>query len=231
MADVKLTSGVAGLVTTPGDTDHYPITDNSGAATLKKISHANLKAAIAAYYKSIHAPIVGFTAEEITPTSSSPCGAAATYDGSVETPGTDFRYLPFDATSNEYAFVQFFLPGDYSTDTTVTAQFVWTHPAATCDFGVVWQARLENYNDNSDFPSLGLDAGTAQLIADTGGSTYRVYVTSATPAITINRGGIGGNTQAGDLCIMTINRVPGNASDTLAEDAWLLGVKIIYTRD
>lgn len=43
---VKLTSGITGTITAPGNTDAIPITDNSGAPVLKKITWASLIAKI-----------------------------------------------------------------------------------------------------------------------------------------------------------------------------------------
>lgn len=46
MADKKLTSGITGTITAPGATDAIPITDNSGAAELKKITWSALTAKV-----------------------------------------------------------------------------------------------------------------------------------------------------------------------------------------
>jgi hypothetical protein len=46
MPDKKLTSGVTGVLTSLGDTDHIPVTDNAAAPVLKKITWANVKAGL-----------------------------------------------------------------------------------------------------------------------------------------------------------------------------------------
>lgn len=45
----KLTSGITGTITAPGATDAIPITDNSGAPELKKITWASLTAKVVPY--------------------------------------------------------------------------------------------------------------------------------------------------------------------------------------
>jgi uncharacterized protein YaiE (UPF0345 family) len=66
--------------------------------------------------------------------------------------------------------------------------------------------------------------GTAQQVADTGGTTNTLYVTSATSAITI-----AGTPATQDWVVFQVKRVPADASDTMAIDARLHGVTINFT--
>ncbi len=132
----------------------------------------------------------------------------------------NLRTLDFDATTQEFAQFAVKMPKGWD-EGTVKARFVWKHAATTTNFGVVWNcaglARSDNDAADTAF-------GTAQQVADTGGTTNNVYITGLTPAITI-----GGTPAEGDTVWFQIARVPADGSDTLAIDAGLLGVEIAYT--
>jgi hypothetical protein len=128
----------------------------------------------------------------------------------------------FDATAEE--FTQFFVAFPKSWNLgTVTAQVFWTHPATVTNFGTAWGFEgAARSNDDA------IDAawGTEVVVTDTGGTTSDLYVSAETGAITI-----GGTPADDDLCWFRITRVVGNAGDTMAVDAKLLGVKLFYTTD
>ena len=148
-------------------------------------------------------------------------GAAA---GSFETATNDvmLKYFAFDATTKEG--VQFGIQMPKSWDEgTIIAQFVWTHPATTVNFGVSWElAAVAFANDDAADTAF----GTLQEIDDTGGTTYDIYITDETPAITV-----AGTPGAEEFVMFQVTRDPADTGDTLAVDAWLLGVKIHYTID
>ena len=76
----------------------------------------------------------------------------------------------------------------------------------------------------SDGNALDTAFGTAVLVTDTGGTTNAVYDSPESTAVTI------GNTPAeNDYVVFQVARVPANASDTMAVDARLLGVRLLYT--
>jgi len=52
-----------------------------------------------------------------------------------------------------------------------------------------------------------------------------MYISAATAAITW-----AGTPAAGELIILTVARKPGEAGDTLAVDAKLIGIQLTYTR-
>lgn len=133
-----------------------------------------------------------------------------------------FKTLDFDTTTQEFA--QFFIrmPKSWN-ESTVTAAFTWSHPSTTTNFGVVWA--LEGVA-TSDDDAGDVAFGTAQQVADTGGTTNDVYITSATSAITI-----AGTPAAEDLIMFQVKRVPSDGSDTMAVDARLHGVTLYITTD
>ena len=144
--------------------------------------------------------------------------------GTVETTTNRvmFRTLDFDTTTQEFAQMAIRMPKSWN-EGTVQASFTWSHASTTTNFGVVWALEAVAISD--------LDAGdaafgTAQQVADTGGTTNTIYVTSATSAITI-----AGTPQPEDWVVFQVKRVPADASDTMAIDARLHGVTLYFTTD
>lgn len=146
-------------------------------------------------------------------------GAAA---GSLETTTNDImvKYFAFDAATAEG--VQFGVQMPKSWDEgTVVAQVVWMHPATATNFGVVWDIGGVAFADDD---ALDTAIGTVQTATDTGGTTNDVYITPETSAITI-----AGSPAAEEYVVFRVRRDPANGSDTMAVDAYLLGVKLHYT--
>lgn len=132
------------------------------------------------------------------------------------------RTLDFDGSTQEFAQFAIQMPKSWD-EGTIIAQFLWSHPATTVNFGVVWgisaQARSDNENLDNAF-------GTVVTVTDTGGTTDRMYITSETGAVTV-----GSTPSPEDYITFQIQRNPADASDTMAVDARLHGVKIHYTID
>lgn len=194
---------------TPDMAADYVASYDASAATSKKL----LLNEIGAGKRTIAIPAGALTARTTN-------GAAA---GTVETTTNKvmIKSLDYDTTTQEFA--QFIIPAmPKSWDLgTITAKFEWSHAATTTNFGVVWAMECYAFSDTD---ALDTAFGTAQQIADTGGTTNANYITSETPAITI-----GGTPAAGDSVICQVKRVPADASDTMAIDARLMGVNVIYT--
>ncbi len=146
-------------------------------------------------------------------------GAAA---GSVETTTNKvmFATLDFDTTTQEFSQFAVRMPKSWNLGT-VTATFTWSHASTTTNFGVVWALEAVAISDQDAGDAA---FGTAQQIADTGGTTNTLYVTSATSAITI-----AGTPAAQDWVVFQVKRVPADGSDTMAIDARLHGVTINFT--
>lgn len=148
-------------------------------------------------------------------------GAAA---GTVETTTNKvmIKTLDFDATTQEFAQFAIQMPKSWN-EGTIIAQFIWSHAATATNFGVVWALEAVAFNDNDAGDAA---FGTAQQVADTGGTTNNIYRTAETAAITV-----AGSPTAEEWVVFQVKRAPADASDTMAIDARLLGVKIHYTTD
>lgn len=156
----------------------------------------------------------------ITPSTTGGCAALATIASAASQP--DIQSLDFDTTTQEYA--QFAIPMPKSwNEGTVTAQFRWSHAATTTNFGVVWNIQAVAVSDDD---TIEVNFGTAQQIADTGGTTNDLYITSETPAITV-----AGTPATADTVYFRISRVTGDGSDTMAIDARLHSVVLFITTD
>ena len=139
---------------------------------------------------------------------------------SIETTTNDqnFDQLLFDAGADEFADALVIVPNNWNNGT-ITARFYWT--ASTSSGDVVWGIQARAFaNDDA----LDTAAGTAQTVTDTLTATNDMCVTSATSAVTI-----GGTPAANTPVQFTVYRDANAGGDTLAADARLLGVEIIYT--
>jgi len=164
-------------------------------------------------------PQVFLSAAAGVPKTTGGCAAAAQTE--MATNKQNVKTLDFDTTTEEHADWTFILPSDYGGGT-MTAKFVWMHAATTTNFGVVWGIAGICYADGD---AMDAAVGTEVMVTDTGGTTTDVYISPATAAITW-----AGTPAAGQLINLTVARKPGEAGDTLAIDARLLGVQLTYTR-
>jgi len=132
------------------------------------------------------------------------------------------KTLDFDASTEEFAQFMIQMPKSWN-EGTLIAQFVWTHGSTTTNFGVCWGIEAVALADDD-----GLDTawGTEVDTTDTGGTTNDVYISAESSAVTV-----GNSPGAEELAAFRITRVVGNAGDTMAVDAKLIGVKVHYTTD
>jgi hypothetical protein len=130
--------------------------------------------------------------------------------------------LDFDTTTQEFASFSIRMPKSWD-EGTVTFIPVWSHASAATNFGTVWglDAVAKSDGDAGDAAF-----GTAQTSTDAGGTTDRMYQGPESAAVTI-----AGSPATGDLVEFRIHRDPSNGSDTLAVDARLHGILILYTID
>jgi len=159
-------------------------------------------------------------AGSMSPSATGGCASLATIASAANQP--DIQTLDFDASTEEYA--QFAIPMPKSwNEGTVTAQFRWSHASTTTNFGVVWGIQAVAVGDDD---AIAVSYGTAQTVADTGGTTNDLYVTSETSAITI-----AGTPAAQDTVYFRVYRATANGSDTMAIDARLHSVVLFVTTD
>lgn len=158
-------------------------------------------------------------AASFAPRTTGGCATLATLE--TTTNRVNLPHLAFDATTQEFAQVQIpRMPKSWN-EGTITAIPQWTHPSTTTNFGVVWGVSAVALSDGDAGDTA---FGTAQTSTDTGGTTSTMYHGPATSAITI------GNSPAeGDTVIIQVSRNPADASDTMAVDAFFLGLLIRVT--
>jgi hypothetical protein len=195
----------------PIDGDTFLMADSAASSATKKITFAELKAIISAVgVTELYIPATAFT-PQITN------GAAA---GIVElsTNLQPLETLDFDTSTQEFACVLIPLPKRWNLGT-ITAQFYWT--AASGSGGVAWAAQGVAVSDDD---VLNAAYGTEQVATDTFIAANDLHITGQTAAITI-----AGTPAVADGVWLRVKRVPANASDTLAADAKLIGVKVRYT--
>lgn len=159
-------------------------------------------------------------AAAMVPRTTNGCAALAATE--MTTNRNMFRTLDFDTSTQEFAQFSIRMPKSWN-EGTITAGFVWSHASTSTNFGVVWALEAVAISDDD---AGDVAYGTAQQVADTGGTTNDIYITSATSAITI-----AGTPQAEDWVHFQVKRVPADASDTMAIDARLHGVTLYITTD
>jgi hypothetical protein len=185
----------------------------TGTDTERAVTPAGVKAA-ATGQETIWIPAAALTPNTTNGPAASSLESAT---NKVMTP-----YLAFDASTEEFAQFAVQMPKGWN-EGTLIFQFVWTHPATVTNFGVVWGIEGVAFaNDDA----LDTAWGTEVVVADTGGTTSDVYITDETAAVTV-----AGTPGAEEYVAFRITRVVGNGSDTLAVDAYLIGVKVHYTTD
>lgn len=142
--------------------------------------------------------------------------------GTIETTTNKnmIRTLDFDPTTQEFAQFEIAMPKSWD-EGTVTFMPVWSHAATTTNFGVVWALQAVARSDDD---AMDVAFGTEQVVVEVGGTTNDLYIGAASPAITI-----GGSPVENDVVLFQVKRNPAHASDNMAIDARLHGIKLFYT--
>jgi hypothetical protein len=187
--------------------DYVPIYDQTNTANRKVLARH-----IGTGLQTIHIP-----AAAMTPRTTN---GAAPGSGETTTNKLMRRTFDFDAATQEHVQFSVRMPKGWNLGT-VTAEFQWSHPSTTTNFGVVWAIRGVALSDAEAYDAA---FGTEQTVTDTGGTTDMQYISAATAAMTI-----AGTPASGDVVVFEIYRVAANGSDTLAVDARLHGVTLLYT--
>jgi hypothetical protein len=152
-------------------------------------------------------------AKAMTPRSTN--GAAS---GSSETTTNKvmIESLDFDQSTIEYAQFDVAFPAGWNAGT-VWAQFVWTSTVNSND--VIWGIQGVSVENDE---AIDVAFGTAQEVTDTALAASDIHTSSETGAITI------AGASAAGLTYFQVYRDAADAGDTLAADAQLLGVKLMY---
>jgi hypothetical protein len=129
----------------------------------------------------------------------------------------NFDELLFDPGTDEFAQALTILPNNYN-NSTITARFYWT--AASGSGAVVWAIQGLAYADDD---ALDTAFGTAQTVTDTLLAADDMHISAATSAVTI-----GGTPAANRPIQFQVYRDADAGGDTLAVDARLLGVEIVF---
>jgi hypothetical protein len=129
----------------------------------------------------------------------------------------NFDELLFDPGTDEFAQALTILPNNYN-NSTITARFYWT--AASGSGAVVWAIQGRAFADDD---ALDTAFGTAQTVTDTLLAADDMHISGATSAVTI-----GGTPAANTSIQFQIYRDADAGGDTLAVDARLLGVEIVF---
>lgn len=174
----------------------------------------------AAFGTTIGRHSIPVMASAMTPRNTGGCAALAILAGASGQP--DVNYLAFDASSEEHASFAIPMPKSWN-EGTVTFIPIWAHPATATNFGVCWKLRAVSLSNDD---ALATSFGTAQSSVDTGGTTSDLYRGPESSAITI-----AGTPAAEDVVFYDIYRDPADGGDTMAVDAYLLGVVLYITTD
>lgn len=128
------------------------------------------------------------------------------------------RTYDFDAATAEYVQFSVRMPKGWD-EGTVTAFFLWSNASGTGN--VVWAIQGLARSDDD---VLDTAFGTAVTLIDGVTAAGDLMQSAQTSAVTI-----GGTPAENDLVLFQVYRDAGSGSDTLASDARLHGVVIIYT--
>lgn len=152
------------------------------------------------------------------------CGALAQLE--MPTNKTMYDYLPFGASSSTFAYANVVMPDDYTGGGTYFIVY-WLHPATTTNFGVYWQITGNSINNNET-----LDVTPTNFVSaiDTGGITNKLYISPLTGSLAFDLPSPTSRTAPGarDIIAIRVGRLPTNEADTLAVNAYFLGLMMYY---
>lgn len=222
-ADATLTA-LAGLSTAANKLIYATGDDAFSTSDLTALARTLLANSTAAAMQST-VGVLGLQSIFIPAGAMTPRETSGAESGSVETSTNKImlQTLDFDAAADEFAQFVVKMPKSWNAGT-ITAQFVWSHPATDTNFGVRFfiQAVALNDGDAAD-TAFGTAVGAT---ADTGGTTDDIYTTAVTGAITV------ANSPAkSSFVVFQVYRDVSDGGDTMAVDARLHGVSIFYTTD
>ena len=158
-------------------------------------------------------------AAAMRPNETNGCAAITTSETTSQKP--DLHVLDFDGGSTEEgAQFQIMFPKSWN-EGTITFRVVWTSTATDTD-GVSWGLEGVACGDGD---TIDATYGSSVTVDDLNQSTAEdMYFTPESTAVTIN-----GTPAADQICFFRIFRDIADVNDTAAEDARLIGVRILFT--
>jgi hypothetical protein len=130
----------------------------------------------------------------------------------------DLWVLDFDTSTEEHAFWMFPTPDNWDAGT-LTAKFYWTCAGGSAAQTVRWGIKGGSFSNDD---AIDAAYGSEVTVDDTFIANGDLHISAESAAITL-----AGSPAAGDLVVMCVSRKV--ASDDLAGDARLIGVRLIYT--
>lgn len=134
----------------------------------------------------------------------------------------NYRVFDFDGASAEYAHFQIALPKSWDGGT-ITYRVHWSTAATDMD-GVAWVLQAVSLSDTQTIDAAW---GSIITVVDNAAGAAGLYLLSAESAALT----VGGTMNDNSLQFFRLSRNPTNGSDTMAEDARLIGIEIFYTTD
>ncbi|KKL80798.1 hypothetical protein LCGC14_2001160, partial [marine sediment metagenome] len=145
------------------------------------------------------------------------CAAAAVVEAGTN--DVDYWVLDFDKDTDEFAFWNIVMPGNYDGGT-ITFRVYWT--AASGSGTVVWNLKGRSYADSAAIDQAYTDVG--ETSTDTLITAGDVHISPESAVVTLN-----GSPAGGEYVQIKVNR--DISEDTLTADARLLAIEIEYTTD
>lgn len=144
--------------------------------------------------------------------------------GQIETSANKINVatFDFDPSAKEYAQFQIRMPRSWD-EGAIRFRPEWSHGSTTTNFGVTWSLRAVAIGDGE---AIDAAFGTAGKSTDTGGTTDYAYTGPESGDITV-----AGTPQPEDWVVFEVYRDVDDAGDTLAVDARLHGITLIFTTD
>jgi len=144
----------------------------------------------------------------------------------TSTTKTVIKTLDFDATTAEAAQFEVAMPKSWDKGD-VSFRVFWSHAATTVDFDVSWTIYAVAIGPNTS--GFDEDVGGHAGFISTGGVTDTLYVTDLSDPLTVLDATSGLTPSDNSIVIFRVERSSPSTADTMAIDARLHGIQVVYT--
>jgi hypothetical protein len=145
--------------------------------------------------------------------------------GTEANPKKHFLALRFDAATEEMSYFSGQLPHEAAAAPTFTLRLIWASVSAITSTNVVWGARISAVTPTDADTPIEHAQAAQQTVTSANNTTEAGRAIAA--SITFTNAQADGIT-ADDFFVVQISRVAANGSDTLAEDARLIGAVLTF---